>query len=365
MALVNGPTRCRRGGFTLIEMLVVISIIIVVASLALLLGPSLSQDQRTTRGADHLSMWLLIAKQRSFRDQQPRGVRLIADPNSSGPSGAGTWVRELVYIERPADLQFGVTQYPGTIVVPSPRLDDPKNPNPTTNAYVFVPARDFQSGDVVLAGDFLIFDTLEDVPANAHRIATVTYLAPGDPRLPPPYQATGGTDFFLAAADGTASLVGRGLTQMKVKPDGTTPYRFVRQPRPMAGEPRLQLPRDVIVDLDPTTEGGSVLPAGSADILFSPRGQLMADNASGGMVVLRVRNADKPFNPALSDTTSTPQHLVYDQGDQILIAIYTRSGLIAAHPVDMTPNPTYPLPAGSGKLADPFSFVRDGKSSGM
>src|SRR5256885_10419789 len=88
-----------RSAFTLIELLVVIFIILVLASLALLLTPRMAEDQRVTRGADQVSGWLLIAKQRSFRDQVPRGVRLIPDASNQN------WVKELEYIERPEDLR--------------------------------------------------------------------------------------------------------------------------------------------------------------------------------------------------------------------------------------------------------------------
>ena len=65
-----------RGAFTLVEMLVVLFILVVLATLAVALVPRLGEQQKATRGADQVSGWLLIAKQRARRDRHPVGVRL-------------------------------------------------------------------------------------------------------------------------------------------------------------------------------------------------------------------------------------------------------------------------------------------------
>src|SRR5262245_43976910 len=97
-----------RLGFTMIELLVVIGMIIVVLSLLVMLSPRFAEDQRPTRGADQIQGWLLIAKQRAYRDQLPRGIRLMLDQNAPINTTTGqqyNWVRQLVYVERPEDLR--------------------------------------------------------------------------------------------------------------------------------------------------------------------------------------------------------------------------------------------------------------------
>ena len=82
------------------------------------------------------------------------------------------------------------------------------------------------------------------------------------------------------------------------------------------------------------------------------------------VIVLWVRTNDKVAHPRLADPTSpTPSQLDLrsthdDAGDQVLVTVYVRSGLISTHPV--TPPPTAPA-AGY----DPYSFTKDGKSSGL
>ena len=344
----------RRSGFTLIELLVTMGIIIVLGSLALLISPRFAEDQRTTRGADQASGWILVAKMRAYRDQQPRGVRLILDPANP------TQVKEMLYIERPEDLR-GDPDPSGAndlnhLLVPIPVAPYNNGAAAQWNQFVYVPNWDLQTGDLVLPGDFLKINTYETQPYNIHRIAGVSYKPNGfPPNLPR------GTVLQLAAADGPGGSAGTPsivVPSGRIAIDADTRYQIIRQARPMAGEPNLPLPRDVVIDLaiDPNIPSNpptlrSVMPGivtnqplasppqptDFLDILFSQRGQVMGSNANGGKVILRVRQGDKAA----------------DYGEQIYIVIHTQTGLISAHPVSLST----PI--------DPFAFTRDGKSSGM
>lgn len=329
-------TRTRRSprpGFTMIELLVVIGIIIVLASMLILISPRFAEDQRTTRGADHVQGWMFVAKQRAYRDQQPRGVRLVL--------GANNQVSELIYIERPEDLRGEPD--PNYTGLPFDPGDTNHNhiqvPFQNSNANVFIANWDLQTGDLVMRGDFFKLNTYETQPYNIHRIESVQF--PVLANLPNSGKQVQGTLLTLRAEDGTPSNVVPGGS---IPLDADTRYQIIRQARPLTGEPPLAMPRDVVVDLgiDPaTTQSRSVLPGlglpDQLDILFSQRGQVMGGNANGGKIILRVRQGDKPDN----------------YGEQIYIVIHTRTGLITAHPVNLTD----PL--------DPFKFTRDAKDSGM
>jgi type II secretory pathway pseudopilin PulG len=305
----------------MVEILVVMALIVALAVLLVAISPRFVEDQRVSRGADQLQGWILVAKSQAFRDNAPRGIRLVRDPNNPNT------VRGFIYIERPEDLA-GLPDPTGNkaqdhnhIQVPAPSLL-PAVAGAPPESYVFLPKWDVTS--MVRSGDWfkLVFDA---PPYNLHRISDVTYDA-----------VNGGTVLRLAAADGSPSP----MTLSPIAPVSDTPFLIMRQPQPLTGEMPLSLPRDVIVDLDPKTVGTSVLPGAGApdelDIMFDNRGAVTGSNASGGKVILRVRAADRPT----------------DYGVQLFVVIFIKTGLISAHPVNLDP-------------ADPYKFTRDGKDSGM
>jgi len=320
----------------MIELLVVVGIILVLSTLALLITPRFADDQRTSRGADQVQGWIFIAKQRAYRDQVPRGVRLVR--NAANPN----WVSEIVYIERPESIT-------GTHVLV------PAQPGQYNTA--FVSNVDWKTNDVVLPGDFFQLNQYETAPYNVHRIFQVDY--------PVTIGGQQGTLLTLAAVDSSPSNIGGNI-------DGNTStkqlFQIIRQPRPMAGESPLYLPKNVVIDLDPATEGTSILPGINPtdpwyDILFTERGQVTGLPGTVGKVVLRVRPSDRPASAA----SIPPGNIVYDNGEQILIAIYTRTGTIAAYHLnlDLNPNPnpsaTPPVPV----LRDAYQWVRTGGSTGL
>lgn len=337
-------TQARRG-LTMIELLVVIGLILALTTLAVMISPRLAEDQRAARTADLITGWLLSAKQRAYRDQQPRGIRLMV-PLAGAPE-----CRELMYIERPEDYRGGL------LLVPSPFATGPAPipgmmtlPPGSANATAFVVGKDLTNGfpaneKIVAEGDFLVLDTMETPPYNSHRIYHLSYVPPGTSGAPP----AGGTHIVCASYDGTHfSIINGGSPIINLSSDK---FRFVRQPRPLQGEQVMQLPRDMVIDLQlPRAEGGTILPGREMappppdwrDIIFSPRGSLQGTNSLTGKIVLRIRNSTRDVR----------------DGDQTFIVIYTRSGVIAAHPVNLDTD-------AMGNLLDPYLFLRDGQTSGL
>src|SRR5262245_13204041 len=76
-ATITLSPRGGRRGFTLVEMLVAIAIIIALASIMLLFNPKL-EKRLASRGADQLQTYLASARSRAVRDNVPCGVRLLS-----------------------------------------------------------------------------------------------------------------------------------------------------------------------------------------------------------------------------------------------------------------------------------------------
>ena len=85
----------RRNGFTLIELMVAMSLAILLAGLAVgvVYSTGAVGSQQVVAAADKVSGWLMVAKQRAIRDGNVQGVRFFLN---------GDRCSEAQYIEKPA-----------------------------------------------------------------------------------------------------------------------------------------------------------------------------------------------------------------------------------------------------------------------
>src|SRR5438874_732372 len=95
-------TRNRRSGLTLVELLVVLALMLLLAALGVAFVPKAAERAKSSRGADQLQGWLLIAKQWAKKDGVPTGIRMISDGN--------LYARDLQYIQTPDDFYQGRIQ---------------------------------------------------------------------------------------------------------------------------------------------------------------------------------------------------------------------------------------------------------------
>jgi hypothetical protein len=314
-------------------MLVVLTIMLLLAALAIAFVPSIGEQEKTARAADRVQGWLVVARQWARRDGVPTGIRLLPGqslPNPINPDSR--FVTDLQYIQQPDPLYI-----PNTGVV---------QPNPKAQPQLVAirPYADLTNGDtnqqnpaswLAQPGDYL------EVPVGGtvHRILQV---------IPP----TGNTSTRLLLASVPINPTPGNIPLSN--PNGGYPYRIIRAPRVVQGEPALQLPQGAAIDLT-TNATYQSYPLqsnadGSVDIVFTPSGSLLTKGTIA-TVVLWIRDATVD-DPNASGSSQ--------RGQQTLIAIYGRTGQVAAHPVDVTPsgkqNPYY---------ANPYSFIQDGRSSGL
>lgn len=112
----HGPRR-RAGGFTLVELMVVLVIVLLISAVALpAIIPALSNRQ-VTSAAQILQAGLVAARDAAVRANAPRGIRLLPDPVFNGQGGPLAYNR-FIAIEPAPDLsddsENGSATFPGT-----------------------------------------------------------------------------------------------------------------------------------------------------------------------------------------------------------------------------------------------------------
>ena len=311
-----------RPAFTLIELLVVMGIMVVIATLGFLFLPNLNRNKGVPNATTQLEGWIRLSRSQALRNGAPRGIRLIDD--------GGGHVTSLQYIEQPEPVAprgptvalIVSTSPPAGYVGTWPTYPYP--PGSSTTALLSKNWNDDPLNPQVSAGDFL------ELTGSPNVVAMITGVS-------------GGTLTLDRVIDGTDAAP---LTL-------TDGFRVVRSPRPLQGEPLLQMHKDAYIDLTygspcPTnlapaaeTNGFANVadwsPTKNLDILFTSSGQVA--NAPTGQIMLCVRHVDRDTGGSGSD--------------RLLVIIYTRTGKITA--VDWNDVPG----------TDPFVLGRDGKSSGL
>src|SRR6266851_2229767 len=297
MVAIHGLKTTRRA-FTLIEMLMVVSILMIITVAVVAVAPRFTDDRKLSRAADQIAQYGLTAKQRALRDQVPTGLRLFPDPQHAG------LITELQYIQQPDDFKGGkigltTVQLP-LAITGTPFLEyvlvavpDPSFPIDFTGGFADSTLWPVQPGDFLeIKGTGLVHRILQVIPTSP----SMLYLAPAAPDQPnsipapsPPYPANtvqvsnanqlavgmivqggGGVVTTITAINNTTAppaitLAGAAsgyLTFLPPPPPGasglpvvysssTAEYRVIRQPRVLTGETPLQLPAGICIDPTP------------------------------------------------------------------------------------------------------------------
>jgi prepilin-type N-terminal cleavage/methylation domain-containing protein len=298
----NRTTMRVRAGFTLVELLVVMVIIVFLAALLIAFLPSLSSQAAEANGAVSLQGWLNIARQKAIRNQNPYGLRLwVKDLNLFVPpmTSPTYFVSECQYIEQPDDFTGGSLY----------TLADGK-----TDVYILgVDATGGFSGTPafypVQPGDYLeVLGT-----GLMHSVAQPTMANPN----PIQYDSPSNTSKISLSTP----------IPFKIDQNTSSPnYRILRGPR-VIGSETLPLPGGVFVDLMTNNTYANPLPqppnasGAYVDVLFSPSGSLLG--VSQGYLAFWVRQPDQTAAGTPADVFS---------GSPTVIAVFAQTGLVAAYP---------------------------------
>jgi prepilin-type N-terminal cleavage/methylation domain-containing protein len=359
--MTRGLRHRARGGFTLVELLVAMAVIILLASIALVVVPGVLDQDRTTDGASLTRQYLMIAKARAARDNLPRGVRLITGLDPTNPAKSNLfWATEMQYTEAtpvvvpnpnvlggPADpaVRFTYTVV-GTQNPPAGTLPGTVAGNPARRCEILNLTSDFAVQ--VVPGAVIALPLL----GTWHQVTTATgaqaQVAPLDTTR---FTVTVTLDHYPDAALGAAGTTQQNTAALPVYQ--TYHFGLYGPPRPLLGEPTLQLPRNICVDLNVSNLRGGL----EYDIVFAPSGQVLMTNVE--QIHLWVRDYTKtpsmvPINP--NPLTYNPDAF-RQGGEQQLVSIKTRSGALGVFPV------LWPTNMSNGTYAnnqDPYWFARQG-----
>ncbi len=291
---MRSPNPLRRG-FTLVELIVVIAIMLFVVSLAIMFLPSATSEAREANAAVAVHSWLNLARQRALRDQAPRGLRLwIDDPSTMQ-------VTRAEFLEQPDDYTGEQLQAPPPSSTDMTKVqingDSIFNGQPGNAAAWLVQPKDYleicRSGLMHQITNISVFTDNSTIPAT-----TKAWLTLANPL---PFAVT------------------------------TTNYRILRSWRPI-GDEALTLPDNIVIDLktNQTYKNGSVyynpLPNGVGpaplDIVFTPSGTVITPGVTTDTINLWVRAID-PMNP--ND---------FYAGNPTIVAVFVRTGLVGAFAPD-------------------------------
>ena len=286
-----------RRAMTLVELLVVISLIVVLAILTIAFYPTLASSEVESRGAIMVQSWLNVAKYRALRDGAPRGVRFRLDGATVGNVTLPQCSTTAEYIEQPSDFWAG----PGSKVQ--------------------------AVGSTV---------TLALAPGNSDFTSGMTAtpeLWPVQPSDSIEFNGGGLVYRITSVVDRTTVVIApayptwRDASGNVVPMPPTNNYRILRQPQ-TSGSEVLKLPDGVVIDYAAMTKAGftpALGPTGYFDVLFSPSGRVM--QAPQKWVCLYVRA------PVQGDELNVLR------GKPTAVAVRSNSGSVEAYPVDVGINP--------------------------
>jgi len=331
-----------RSAFTLIELMVVITVMLILTTITVMSVNFSNNADRMRAGARQMQSLLGGARDKAIYAKEIRGVRLLLDPNDNHAVSA------VQYIGSPErDTQ-------GTLTFATAATGD------STGATVSGTGTRWQ---ILKNRGFLKIGSRIQIPRDTGNWYTVAAIPnPTTLQLNRPNRDLAGS----SAQVSFALELGPGI---------------------LGDSQPVQFPAGVVIDLDGSQVPIAWRPSAAAvsyptpmDILFTPRGTVIGDCATLGMIHLHFADAGDvlkwhqiggrssanytslPFVPADDPAAPANTPLVVAR-DRILVTLGTRTGAASVFHVDVTNTVVSPTsPIETNKLADdPFRFAETGE----
>ncbi len=384
--------RRSRQGFTLVELLVVIGVMIALLSITLMAFSAVMDGEETGAGARQLQSYLAGARDRAIYARAPRGIRLMIDAEVDGGFAASSavyigapepWTEgEYVQLERAQDptsnLAGGGTSLSGDFVRTVRGFD--------TLWHVLIQRGLLTEGSRIKipatkSGTWYSVQFPRDSGGNLHY--RQTYNNPTSPNHGRPSQVLWLTTPYRSDAE-TPSGQAIAFDQSIFSYELEIPATILPNQEPML------LPEGAVVDLAASkiprswyTSAGTLVQ--NLDVVFSPRGTVRGALAAEGVLHFCVTTTDDAIqfnekrdaliqaNPSLRFRRLVPAETYAfsgadfedangisraETGTRASVSVFTQTGRVSTHPIDATDSDNDDF------ADDPFKFAREGKVGG-
>lgn len=222
-----------RKGMTLVELLVVMSIMVTFAAITAAFYPSISSDNQIAQTANKIQNILVGARQKARRDFNATGVRFF--PDATNPNIAN----QMMLVQKPVDL---------TGLSLGASLHQPQLPTNPTIIQFSIPVWGFPTGeDLIMANDIYV----EPVTNNSTPILSKGVL-------------------------NTQMIIKSNFYSPNINPaNPILNYKIIRRPRIVPGEEAIPMPDGYEILLGANFYGPKVNPSDSSiDVCFEKTGAL-------------------------------------------------------------------------------------------
>lgn len=365
----------RRRGFTLVELLIVVAILLLLTTFTIVSVDFAFESERVRAGSRQVQSMLEGARDRAIRARQARGVRFLLDTDQD----SGRMVSSMIYVGEAEPWNEG------QITLKRPDFS-PKDGTADSDSVTIVEGTPDALWSNLKQRGFLgvyEFDSnnsggppepSEDLNGNGvWDRETPRIRIPGD-KNGTWYRVR--TDLLGADPQNPNVLVllreyrdpGTTPAEEVIAFEGTGPSTYVLElpPRILPDADPVLLPANVVIDLDasqlpdywrpPSGAGYTVPYLSRMDLMFSPRGTVVGSPAGAGILhfyVTRksdVENATSPlvnrppvnagatFPLVPADPLFAPLNGSPPVGDRSLVSVFTSTGKVASHPLNLDNN---------------------------
>lgn len=341
----------KTSGFTLIELMIVVALLMLLTTLTLVLFNSSSESDRIRSSARQLQSALLGARDRAIRAKAPRGLRLMVDSTTNT-------INTMVYLGTPDIWRQGSIQVGRRDFAPADMSADAGSGVSVVRGW----GTDWQ---LLFQQGLLVSGSRIKIPADANGswytvdtslLSSPPAAASGDTNPPDDILLLTATEFRTPAV--YPSPVVGAFDRQGINDLGQGNYLLELQPGVLPGQEPLTLSSGIVIDVArsqlPTSFTG-----GNLDIMFSPRGLVASGSvlASGLVHFYLCTLEDAQLNNGPADTNrnaADPQ-----AGEKLLLTLFPQTGNIATFPVDSTD--TTPK---DSRADDPFHNAKIGGTAG-